>query len=232
MIVGTHPPCFEEINEAVESLTTRQVVFGAAQNPSLVPPGATIYNLDLVGHHLSSHHFPDFPIWDFAERNMALWKKAGRTDVLHVPVGYHPSMRRFSRKPPGQRDVDVAFFGSLNVRRRFILNQLEKYGYRMVVRYGGTRAQRDHVLSRTRIALNMLFYEDGVFPILRASHLFSNGVCTVNEVAPEALEGITTHSYSELVEVIRNALRLSDQELDHFASEQLQAFQKQPLVLP
>lgn len=232
MILGQHLPCFEEINDAVEAIDgKRTVVFGAAQHPELIPPGAIVYNLDLLYIHCGLDTFGNAPIWDAYQRNVEAWHRAGRPDVKHVPIGYHPSMHRFERKPPGKRDIDVAFFGSLNPRRRLILDRLKSFDYEVLVQFDSTRSQRDEVLSRTRVALNLRFYEDAPIPVLRSAHLISNRVPMVCEESSDEPDRGNV-PYGDLVNMTRICLGKSDDYLDDWAESRLKQFQEHPLILP
>ena len=181
-------PGFREIDTAVRALVGRPdvVYFNAHADPSSVPPRAIVYNFENIGIQLEPHdHFTGNVIWDFSRRNVERWHNAGR-EATHVPVGYHPSMALFRPKPWSERALDVTLVGCPNERRQALLDRLERRGLRVRMIYGLFGAERDAVLADTRVVLNPLYYEQGVFPVLRQIHAVANGLPVVSEVAPEA----------------------------------------------
>ena len=117
--------CFVELDDAVKALTDRVVVFNANYD-TRPPAGSIVYNTDFVGIHCDPAKWRGHEIWDFCQRNIALYP--ADIPVTHVPIGYHPSMKRFERMPPDHRDIDVIFSGSMNERRQKVLDGLRKSG--------------------------------------------------------------------------------------------------------
>jgi len=217
--------CFVELDEAVKALTDRVVVFNA--NYGTCPPaGSIIYNTDLVGIHCDPAKWRGHEIWDFCYRNIALYP--ADIPVTYVPIGFHPSMQRFKRLPLEKRDIDVVFSGAMNARREKVLTGFRKAG--LVVVWNDLIVQRDALLARSRLALNMLFYTDGVYPVVRAAHLVANGTPMLNETSPEmplwAGGGV---GVDQLVDAAVVMLR---QPIDEVAVECLEKFRAAPLVLP
>ncbi len=229
MICGRyrHPAsaCFDEINAAVSALTSRTVALNA--HVYTPPPEAIIYNFENVPGQVANPRelWAGHELWDFSASNAA---KYGAT---HVPVGYHPSMERFKRvdKP----DIDVVFTGCVNPRRAKVLNALEMLGLRVVVVPPGTSygVERDTVLARAKVAISMLFYEDGVFPALRVAHLVANGVPVVSELCPEHWDFVPATPYLHIVDAVCRYVE------DPYASHQLadcvsRGFKQHPMRLP
>lgn len=208
MILGAPSPCFQEIDEAVAQLQAergddRPVVFGWQLGE--VPRGAIIYNFDFPGTHFGLGEMREAAsradeVWDFSLRGASMWKSIG-VRAKHVPVGYHPSMSRFERRAPV---TDVAFVGSLNPRRWLLLETLRAHGL-VVVHAPESRSARDAVLASCRASVNLLYYENGIYPALRAAHLLANDVPYVGERCAEC-EWDPTHagfvSYDALVDAL------------------------------
>lgn len=241
MILGkkgreTHPAsaCFDELNDAIEALTSTQVALNAHTFPNDIPPGAIVYNLENIPAQVTTDAFPGHAIWDFSARNVELWKAAGR-DAVHVPVGYHPSMERFTMRPWEERDIDVVFTGCLNDRRIAILNELAGRGLN-VVTVGPTEeygASRDAILARSKMALNMLFHDGGTYPVLRAAHAAANKLPMLSEAAPEMPEWLHAPAvpYSELADRAVSFLR-SQYEVEHCAESTYEMFKGEPMTVP
>lgn len=206
MILGLdrHPAarCFVEIDDAVAAMRPKDappVCFNAHEFPSEIPPGAIVYNLENVGVQVDPRAFPKHEVWDFSKRNVERWDRHWDRHVKHVPIGYHPSMKRFEMRPWEERDIDVIMTGCLNPRRVHILEALAAKGL-VVVHIGPGQAygaKRDAFLSRAKLALNVLYHEDGVHPVLRSAHCAANGVLMLAEAAPEIPPWVTRRCWYE-----------------------------------
>jgi hypothetical protein len=219
--------CFAEIDDAVARLTTRPVAFNC--NELDPPAGHVVYNLDLVGIHCDPARWRGREVWDFALRNVALYP-----DYMHpkfVPVGWHPSMKRFDRA--STHDIDVVFCGGMNPRRAKVLDALARHGFKVVHNPTLFGAARDEMLSRSRLAINMLYHEDGVYPVLRAAHLVANGVPMLSEDAPEwpSWCGMRV-PYGDLVGCAADMLMARAGILDCMADQTRQLFEHHPMVVP
>lgn len=119
-------------------------------------------------------------VWDYARSNVEALAKLGIAATL-CPLGYHPSMEKFTQLPEGDKDIDVLFYGSNVGPRRELLDKLEATGLRVVRLFGAFDRERDEVIARAKVVINLRAYQYGVFEIFRCSHLFANRVCVVNE---------------------------------------------------
>jgi hypothetical protein len=223
---------FRELDDALSAMTTRTVCLNAHLYESEAPRGAVIYNLETVGEHVKRTAFRSHEIWDFSERNVKAWARAG---VKYVPVGYHPSMKRFELLPWEERDIDVVFCGLHSERREKLLLDLADRGLSVLRIPPGTLygAKRDAHLARAKVALNMLYYPNGTFPVLRAAHCAANGLPFVSEVADETPRWARSHCvpYETLPDVICAIVNERD-HLEHDAGATLEMFKASPLTLP
>jgi len=184
------------------------------QQASLVPPGSVIYNLEqLNGAHLAptyyelaSHH----QVWDYSLENIEKWTamNCGFTPV-HVPIGYVPEMTRILATQI--QDIDVLFYGSLNERRIRILNALRDAGAKVRAQFGVYGKERDELIARSKIILNIHFYSTKVFEIVRVSYLLANSKAVVTESSPLIEDGLADSvrslAYDSLVEGCLSLLR-------------------------
>jgi hypothetical protein len=193
-----------------------------------VPPRKRIvlFNLEqitpgsswLKGEYLSL--LGRYPVWDYSERNIA---ELGRMGIRaqHCGIGYMPELTRIA---PLEEDIDVLFIGSSNERRIAVLKQIVDHGAKVVARFNVYGSARDGLIARSKIVLNLHFYESRVFEIVRVSYLLANRKCVVSEVGSDSrfesqfVPGIAFVPYhkiaeacSELVQdpVKRNALARS-----------------------
>lgn len=125
------------------------------------------------------------PVWDYSQRNIELLQKFNVINSTYVPLGYVSQLNRIVIEE--HQDIDILFYGSLNPRREHILNQLKNYGLNVKILFGVYGSERDQLISKSKIVLNIHFYEAKIFEIARISYLLSNGVCIISEsgLSPE-----------------------------------------------
>lgn len=154
---------------------------------SHLPPRSIVYNSEVVTddstwmagsykHLLLSHE-----VWDYSERNVEKLAALG-IKARFVPLGYVSEMTRIQ---PTEQDIDVLFYGSMNPRREKIIRELATLGYAVKAVFGLYGAERDALIARSKIVLNMHFYESHVFEIVRVSYLLSNRKAVVAECDPD-----------------------------------------------
>lgn len=236
--VHLHAACFDEISAAVDQLLAaandpRFVVFNAHSFPDRVTRGAIIYNFENVDVQVSGDAFIEHEIWDFSARNATRWRDRRRA-VHHVPAGHHSSMERFEPLPWMDRDIDVVFTGCMNARRQRVLDTLASHGLRTMVLSTAYGPERDKTLVRAKLAINMLYYEDGTFAVLRTAHCAANSIPVVSEAANEAPEWAypTPVPYAQIVDDCRELLAGGEEKLASTAEESLRRFREHPLRLP
>lgn len=197
-----HAACFEDLAKAVvsalrilghevvpETRPGRLIMFGAnniIEDPSgLLPKDAILFNTEQLaavddprqifqGHQL----FRDHVIWDYSKANLEVLSDLGCNRGVHCPVGFVPSMSTIS---PEEEDIDVLFYGARNTRRKNILDGLEAAGLKVEAPFGVYGLERDKLIARSKIVLNLHFYPGAVFEIVRVSHLLANRKCVVSE---------------------------------------------------
>jgi hypothetical protein len=173
----------------------------------LVPPGSVVYNLEQLSggnlpptyFELASHH----QIWDYSLANIEKWKSLNCAFTpVHVPVGYVPELTRI--QPAHPQDIDILFYGSLNERRIRILNALRDAGVKVRAQFGVYGRERDELIGRAKVILNIHFYETKVFEIVRVSYLLANSKAVVTESSPHMEDGLADSvrslPYDSLVE--------------------------------
>jgi SAM-dependent methyltransferase len=221
-----HSEVFREIGETLESairalnhdvvLTTqtdlpgrRTVVLGSnllSRHPHNLTRGTILYNLEQVepGPWFESgtlELFRRYRVWDYSERNAAEFEKLALPRPRVVPIGWAPTLARIE---PAHEDIDVLFYGSMNERRWAVIEELLRSGVRVETAFGVYGKARDQLIARSRIVLNIHFYEAKVFEIVRVSYLLANGRVVVSERGASAEEeapfeqGVAFDSYEHL----------------------------------
>lgn len=191
----------------------RTILFGANELPkfglaaSALAPGTIIYNLEQFAQ--SSRYANDaylqllraFPVWDYSRRNIE-WLRGRGIDARHVPIGWMPEISRIA--PAATQDIDILFYGCVNERRKHILAELYQRGLAVVHRFGVYGEERDALIARAKVVLNLHFYETKIFEVVRVSYLLSNSACVVSEdgLDPDEAEfagGLAFSPYESLV---------------------------------
>ncbi len=227
MILGLpqHPAahCFIEIDEAVRQLRgADDVCFNAHTFDA--PEGAVIFQTECIPEQTPADRYAGREVWDLDAQNAAQYH------AQYVPVGHHPSMERFT--PAVTKDIDVVFSGCLSPRRIKVLEALAERGLHVVaIPPGLYGAERDAVLGRSKLALNMLFEPGRVFPALRVAHLVANHVPVLSERCRDGWTFVPTCEYEDLVEVacriVKDTVRAEDN-----AAHSYSKFREMPMVLP
>ena len=228
-----HSQCFEEVAEAVHrgllelghvSMRTndlssvepgwRPIVFGShlLHSSTLFPPGTILYNLEQVGAaNVTEDNFRLYgkhALWDYSAANVRKLKELG-LDAALVPIGYAETLTRIA---PVEEDIDVLFYGAMNQRRADIIQELRYRGANVVALEGIYGAERDAMIARAKLVLNIHYYETSVFESARMVYLLANKKCVLSEdsVDPDFVGGLVFAPYDELVDACR--VLLGDEE--------------------
>lgn len=147
-------------------------------------------------------------IWDYSRRNIEILRAAGFTaPVQLVPIGMVPGLVRIPK--PEVQDIDVLFYGSVNPRRAVVLQTLEAAGLAVRAVFGVYGPERDALIARAKVVLNLHYYETSIFELVRVSYLWANRKAVVAEchAATELDPGLAGAArfvpYAGLVEACR-----------------------------
>jgi hypothetical protein len=200
------------------------LVFGAHLTDGEIiklPADAVIYQTEqidtLTGNAWMTNHYlqmlREHEVWDYSHLNVQRLKGFG-IEAKYVPIGYCPSMGNIELDQ--EKKIDVLFYGSLNIRRERILNDLKKTGLNIFTLFGKYGAERDKYIAQSKLVLNLHYYQAAIFEIIRCSHLFANKVCVVSEYgADKELEkpyynAALFCNYDNIVETCHTVLKLQD----------------------
>lgn len=183
----------------------------AADASIALPRGSIIYNTEQIesGASFDSGGYRDLlrrhTVWDYSARNITqLAPLLGHGRLSHVPVGYVPELTRIERREPP--DIDVLFYGSLNERRRLVIDRLAAQGVNIHAAYAVYGAERDALIARSRLVLNVHYYPTNIFEMIRVSYLLANRTAVVSErspdteIVPELAGAVAFAPYERLVE--------------------------------
>ena len=118
---------------------------------------------------------------DYDADNVAAYAKDADT-VPVVPMLYAPYLADAAAMPLAQRPIDLLFIGSMNPRRRALIDRIEAQGVQVAMfdsaLYG---EERDHFITQAKAVLNMHFYDSSRFEQVRVSHCLSLGTPVISE---------------------------------------------------
>lgn len=192
----------------------RTILLGSnllAQHPITLPPDTILYNLEQIDSRSEwltptlLALFRSHQVWDYSAANAARHAGLGLPVPRVVPIGWVPELSRIPRGAP--EDIDVLFYGSMNERRHAVLRALQDRGLVVHAAFGVYGAERDRLVARSKLVLNVHFYEAKVFEVVRVSYLLANGRCVVSERGADPLEerefagGVAFAWYDDLVGV-------------------------------
>jgi 2-polyprenyl-3-methyl-5-hydroxy-6-metoxy-1,4-benzoquinol methylase len=169
-------------------------------------PSTILYNLEQLGSAALPPWYLGLAsrlrVWDYSRLNLEKWRQLPcLLPLLLVEVGFAPGLRRIAPAP--QQDIDVLFYGSMNDRRSAILQRLQAAGLSTHHVFGVYGSERDGLIARAKVVLNVHFYEAAVFEVVRVSYLLANGKAVVCEQSPDLgdlADAVAACPYEELVE--------------------------------
>jgi hypothetical protein len=193
----------------------------ASDENVVLEPGTIVYNgephvspLFVRSLRLLSHR--NAIAWDYSRRNIEFLNGLD-VPAHHVPYAWAPSLCRWPQLMPGDgprvplysmRDIDVLFVGSSSPRRVRILEDLVARHPELKVKtlFGVYGEERDQWLIRSRVALNLHYWEERPpNEDLRLLLACSNAVAVVSEDTPDEPDKedwAVWCPYQELVETV------------------------------
>ncbi len=154
-------------------------------------------------------------VWDYSANNVLFLREKGFPRVKLVPLTY---VKGLARIPRVEQDVDVMFYGSMNDRRRRIIDGLLATGLTCEIYDQNRRIwgeQRDEIIARSKVIVNIHFYEYKIFESARVFYLVTNGKCVVSESGSDEIErlyrgAVVMADYDSMVDVVRRYVEDDD----------------------
>lgn len=178
-----------------------------------LPANTILYNLEQVDSQAPwiaspyARSMRTHEVWDFSETNVRrLHVLEFAKKLLWAPIGYVPEL---SRIPQAEEDIDILFYGSLNERRMRILDALRATGLNVVYKFDCYGTERDALIARSKVLLNIHFYESGIFEWIRVLYPLANKKPVVSEESlltsfDKGIDGVVRFApLTELVDVCR-----------------------------
>jgi hypothetical protein len=225
-----HSAAFAEVAESIhygllalghDSVLTQETMLPGRQHivlgsnllphyPHPLAPDAILYNLEQI--EIGSGWlqpalldlFRQHTVWDYSEQNALALASLGITVQKILPIGYVPQLTRLPRVPA--QDIDVLFFGSINPRREQVLQQMRERGLQVHAPFGVYGAERDQLIARAKLLLNVHYYEAKVLEMVRISYLLANHCTVLSEHSANRVEdaqlarGVAFADYADLAQ--------------------------------
>jgi SAM-dependent methyltransferase len=118
--------------------------------------------------------------------NVAAYNTQHADDVPVFPLLSAPYLRPANAAPLEERPIDLLFIGSMNERRRALIERVEATGRSVVLFDAPTYGpERDAVILQAKAVLNMHFYPSSRFEQARVSHCLSLHTPVISERTPQ-----------------------------------------------
>ena len=183
-----------------------------------LPAGAIIYNLEQMrpgAWAANPNYFAILrrhTVWDYDATNAAaIIDATGNRDVHVVPIGYVPELTRIA--PATVQDIDVLFYGSITARRHAVFEAVAASGLGMHAAFRVYGAERDALIARAKVVLNLHAHDNWSFETVRLSYLLANRKAVVceaaspDEVDSDLRDGLLIAPYEHLVDACAALLR-------------------------
>lgn len=152
-----------------------------------------------------------YPVWDYSDHNIQQSKKLGLCDPIKCELGYMPTLTRLPQTK--EKDVDFLLFGRKGPRRSRILEELTRRGYNVQLLTNMYDKERDEWIARSKIHLNIHYYDAHIFEIVRVSYLLANQQFVISERGNDKAleqpfeEGVAFTSYDKMLETCEHFIR-------------------------
>jgi SAM-dependent methyltransferase len=159
--------------------------------PIQLPADSILYNLEQISPESSWLEPPfldllrQFRVWDYSQNNLSQLARLDLPQLQHVPLGYVPQLTRIQQLEEQDQDIDILFYGSLNERRQQIIEALINAGIKVESASNLYGQERDHLIARSKIVLNLHYYAAQVFEVVRVSYLLANHQFVISEACPD-----------------------------------------------
>ena len=153
-------------------------------------------------------------VFEYSKRNAKYLLHEHGIETEFFRIGYDPLQSILD--PDFPQDIDVLFYGAINPRRAKIINTLRRRGINVTTLGGVFGKARDLAIARSKIILNIQYYEESSLEIVRLSYLFANRKAVVSECAkktyfyPELKDACRFSAYEELPEAVEELLANQD----------------------
>lgn len=177
-----------------------------------LPPYYIAYQMEQAGSEWFTESYLErlrgaLMIWDYSLINIQYLRRehlsfgqTRRGSIYYVPLGYSPCLS-IGVDLNQNKTIDILFFGSLNSRRKAIIDQMRVShpDWRIVVETNIWETERNRLIDASRIVLNLHYYPEAILETTRLSLLLSRGACVVSETSRDPILDKVYKRYCSLV---------------------------------
>jgi len=147
-------------------------------------------------------------IWEYDLDNLQFLNSLGY-EATYRPLKYSENIKRLKRQV--DRSIDVLFYGSMNDRRKQIIQHIEKLGYKVktTICWG---EQLWNFIQRSKLVLNCHYYEIGIQEQVRIFELLSNDICVISEKSRRNYFGDLITEFDNMKDLEKKLKYLIDQD--------------------
>ena len=183
-----------------------------------IPKNAILYNFEQVydGSPWLTQDYLDllrsYMVWDYSPENVRRLTALGVERLKLCRVGYEPELSDMPQPDPAFKDIDVLLYGLANERRRHVIDTLKSRGWNAVLATNVYGDERNALIERSRIVINVHYYSGHIFEIVRVSYLLANHRFVVSETGIDAdleypfREAVAFADYDNLVDTCHRYL--------------------------
>ena len=121
--------------------------------------------------------------WDYSQYNLEYLSKTINIKGKLFQIGYQKELNRINQNI--DKNIDVLFYGSINTRRENIINKLKDRKINVKTLFGVYGKERDDLIAKSKLILNMHMYDSKIFEIVRVFYLLSNSIPVLTEVGSD-----------------------------------------------
>lgn len=199
----------------------RNIIIGChlidKSSASIVPKDSIVINTEQLSPEIGSwgrnilYWLQEYNAWDYSKKNIEYIHRAGLREPKQLILGYHGSLNTIKKLE--NEDVDILFYGSLNDRRKAILEALVHRGCKVKHLFGVYGIERDKWIARTKVVLNIHYFETKIFEIVRCFYLMINAKAVVSEISNDTSidsiyrSGVNGVEYKKIVDECYNLVK-------------------------
>ena len=163
-------------------------------------------------------------IWDYSQSNLDLIPHENKSLFSFY---YEPNLKRIPDQPI--KEWDLIFYGSINERRKKILEELSNRGLKLKTVFGVYGQERDELISLSRAIINLHFYDAQLLQQIRIFYPLVNQIPVISENYPHPSapdiyrECIFTPGDQRFTDYVVRLVK-SGQDLEDMAASKLEKF--------
>lgn len=214
------------------NLNMLNIIIGASDDVSYylkenLPSDTIIVNLEEFYHDCKWSNsdyiklLKIYKVWDYSSYNVNYLEKYHGIKAELLKISYCKSWDKITRKSENEKDIDVLFLGDLSLEHTLIKNEIEKHAEikKSVFMSEIWGKERDDLISRSKIILNIHGCHIGIFESLKIMYLISNESFVITEKSLDDLdykylEGLVRVDFSELTNTVIKYLKNVDERND------------------